>query len=241
MRAQRGGSNGLILVFDLDETITNTVQPLKMNDNVFNILKTAAGLRYAGVDAIFLLTNNADRDYVASIDDVLLNSINSVGLYGGDDGMPLKEYFFDYIMTRNHPARRNGRKSMTDVMYMCNKIGMEDANMRNFESIMSRTYFFDDQEHDLSIQLKVSFNSKYNDHSIRITPPFTGRGEIDNTNYEPILNVLADIPPIPPINYRNYANYNPYNNPLSGGKRPRSSSRRSRSKKRRTLTRRKNW
>ena len=55
---------------------------------------------------------------------------------------------------------------------------------------MSRTYFFDDQEHVIQHEMEDNFDGKYADHYIKITPGFTGKREDDLTNYEPVLSAL---------------------------------------------------
>ena len=190
---KKGGSKGLILVFDLDETITNTEYPVTFNRNILEILIKASKLRDKGlgVDAIFLLTNNSDKEYVAAIDDALTIHIESIGKYTGDDKMPEKDYFFDFIMTRNHPFRYKEMKRINDVKDMCMITGVKYDSI---EDIMSRTYFFDDQEHILKQQMESWFDGKYADHYIHIKPGFTGRKNvIDETDFNPIESALNNL------------------------------------------------
>ena len=174
-------SNGLILVFDLDETITSTGEPLYLNTYILNILTKASKLRGKRVDAICLLTNNSDRDYVAFIDSQLLQRTGSIGKYTGDDGMPTdQEYFFDYIMTREHFLRCNETKSLKDIKrfaFMLELPYVDDNDLKN------RTFFFDDQPHILQKELDPG-------HYVLITPGFTGREE-DLTDYSSILAALS--------------------------------------------------
>jgi hypothetical protein len=90
-------NNGLIFVFDLDETIANTSKPLELNRNILSILFNIVRFRGNGIDGIFLLTNNSDIDYIASIDAILLKLTGSKGKFFGDYDFPEREYFFDYI------------------------------------------------------------------------------------------------------------------------------------------------
>jgi len=83
--------SGLILVFDLDNTIYDCedckdYKPLKppcVNKLIENILTRAAALRGKGVDAICMLTNNASYDFINTIDQYLLNLTQSVGKFTG--------------------------------------------------------------------------------------------------------------------------------------------------------------
>ena len=204
---------GLILVFDLDQTIINTdargvfpgVYPMteeyknllkeQINPKVLDILLRAAKLRRIGVDAIFLLTNNSNPNYVANIDALLLElSNNSLGQYKKRKGpfvtedIPGTDFFFDYIMTANHPYRRDMTKSAHEIEYMMGYLGMS----MSVGDLFSRLYFFDDvSNHEIRRELKNYSDGKYSDHYIFITPPFAV-GYDDRTNYQPIENALNE-------------------------------------------------
>ena len=135
--------SGLILVFDLDQTIVGDwiypekypqnhagraayVRDVRANFNpaILNILKRGAALRGGarGVDAICMLSNNDSAEYVSIVDDYLLELTGSVGRYGDvlpyiRDGlvysMPGKAYFFDYIMLRRDTSRLVSAKRNT--------------------------------------------------------------------------------------------------------------------------------
>ena len=86
---KRGGANtsgGLLLVFDLDGTIANTKEPTELNPSITDIIIEAANLRGNNVDAICLLTNNSDKDYIAFIDDIFLTNLTSNLLRNPTDG-----------------------------------------------------------------------------------------------------------------------------------------------------------
>ena len=191
---KRGGANtsgGLLLVFDLDETIVNTTEPMELNPAIIDILIQAANLRDGIVGAICLLTNNSDKDHVAFIDDILLTVTNSIGKYNSDDGMVSKPYFFDYIMTRTHPLRvdvKKQTKQFEDIKTFAHKSGI---TFRSNEDLMSRTFFFDDQSHVLQKQMATWFDGIYTNQYIQITPGYTGnQTKPDTTNYEPILQAF---------------------------------------------------
>lgn len=182
-RKQNGGSNGLILVFDLDETIVNTRKPIQFNPEILKILRVASSIRDQGVDAIFLLTNNGDDKYVDQINKGLARITD----YDNDN-------FFDAVMTANHMFRTLEDdypiKHLQDI-----KILMSAARktFTTNEDLMSRTYFFDDQEHIIQHEMEDNFDGKYADHYIKITPGFTGKGEEDLTNYEPIDSAIRSV------------------------------------------------
>jgi len=93
---------GLILVFDMDQTILDSSDPylferpptpeahiilkekirLALNWNVVNLMKRAAKLRPSGqVSAICLLTNNSSTILVSAVDEVLFEETGSKGKY----------------------------------------------------------------------------------------------------------------------------------------------------------------
>jgi len=173
---------GLILVFDLDETIVNTTKPLKFNPEILKILTVASSIRGQGVDAIFLLTNNGDDKYVDEINKGLARITD----YDNDK-------FFDAVMTANHMFRTLEDdypiKHLQDI-----KILMSAARkpFRTNEDLMSRTYFFDDQEHVIQHEMEDNFDGKYANHYIKITPGFTGK-EDDITDYTAINSAIRNI------------------------------------------------
>jgi|UniRef100_A0A6C0HE50 hypothetical protein len=188
----------LFLVFDLDETIANITLPTRLNPKVLNILIQASSLRGRGIEAICLLTNNSDKSYIAYIDSLLLEITGSIGRYGSlvDDDMPKKDYFFDYIASREHPIRIKGSnsakfessKQYIEIKRISDKLGYDYDQ----KELMSRLYFFDDQLHLLKIEFKYSFDGLYEDHYIQVTPSFNER-TIDKTNYNPILEAFRKI------------------------------------------------
>ena len=105
---------GLILVFDLDETITYTDSEnnVHFNDNVIDLFAYIKQkfLRGVVIDAIFLLTNNSDKKYIKNINDFIVyhlrntnnNTLNNIGnignigiFTGGEEGYPEGVYFFE--------------------------------------------------------------------------------------------------------------------------------------------------
>jgi hypothetical protein len=170
IRKQRGGGNGLILVFDLDETIVNTGKKLEFNPSILQLLQIITPLRGSKVDAVFLLTNNSGEIYINQINEELARNTD----YNADT-------YFDYVMSYNHSMRDEDRtKSLEDIKFMMS------TTRKNDENLLERTFFFDDQDHVIQEEM---MESGIADHYIKITPPFKRTGE-DKTNFEPVLSAL---------------------------------------------------
>ena len=137
-------NTGLILVFDLDNTIYswegaafNPLNPRCINQRIWNILLRAAALRGRGIDAIFLLTNNGHYDFINVIDNALKIQSKSIGKFTGapecnieavsdvekryltaDTNFakmnPTGTYFFDHILTRWADVRRYELETVRD-------------------------------------------------------------------------------------------------------------------------------
>jgi hypothetical protein len=227
---------GLVLVFDMDQTILDSSDPSLYDDvhtseeisnleskivknlnlNVLRILVRASKLRTSGkVTAIFLLTNNSSIPLVTALDNVLLEISGSRGHFKRTedpdvDEFPEKPYFFDYIMVRQNPRRPklyNPPKRLYDILAMMEHIGIYDEHANPLKDI----YFFDDiGNHQLHNDFKILEHGKYLDHYIHITPPFSTKTK-DVTDYTPILQALSE---------RNSNNRSPrtYRN-LRGGRR----------------------
>lgn len=211
----RMAKDGLILVLDMDQTIIDSGPffrntpldhskiPEYLNMNVVNIILRAAKLRPKKVKAIFLLTNNSDTQFVASVDSAILDlSRGSTGKYNTSESrdpdakkMPQKPYFFDDIFTRNHPMRMtkvpgisHAVKDLHTVLQMIHTI---DPGYHS--DLMKNLFFFDDMpQHKLHDEFINSSNGKYKDHYITISPPYK-RGIEDRTDYKPILKALKKL------------------------------------------------
>ena len=175
------GETKIVLVFDLDETLSGQY-PLPysgvpiLNNQLIDLIKEANKQKRKTVDAIFLLTNNSDENFIKAC-------VKGIG-----------ENIFDYIMTANSKAiniktlqpykntlRTNGaNKTIEDIKYMLNKLG------KSTENIFSRCYFFDDNNsHPLS-QI---------DNFIFINPPFNrtnGFSPIPEEKLEKVRMAIQD-------------------------------------------------
>jgi hypothetical protein len=191
---------GIVLVFDLDQTIVDTqesflhldtsmIDRLKkqirpfLNENIVNLLKRASKLRHTHVSAICLLTNNSDVVFIAAVDSLLRDLCGSPGKYKTPDNIDdyskyfvNQDYFFDAIMPRYHPTRDpTSSKSVKDVKVMMSYLGEK--------VVLDDIYFFDDQPHVIDREIR---------NSIKIVPLFN-RYKNDLTNYKPILERLSRI------------------------------------------------
>ena len=235
---------GLVLVFDMDQTILDSSDPylferpptpeahiilkekirLALNWNVVNLMKRAAKLRPSGqVSAICLLTNNSSTILVSAVDEVLYEEIGSMGKYktyrgnANDRTMPDKPYFFDSIMMRQHSSRPKTVDNNPP------KRLIDVLNMLQFIGIeagpesIKDIYFFDDiGTHALRPEFNFMSDGKYKDHYIQIVPPYNKYLE-DTTDYRPILHALAALDREQPQlpNIKSKFRHSTYRKPLS--------------------------
>lgn len=174
---------GLVLVFDLDQTLVGEYsdqrsfnsEEIVLNPRAVELLRKVIDAREKGiVSAIFLLTNNADEFFIKIVELTLSMKFKK------------KYYFnvFDYIMSRNHPFRSapfdNPPKSLREVEYMMIQEKISTANLAN------RVFFIDDNsEHAIKAQIPE-------DHYIVVRPPFVramiGHDETDYSVLEALLS-----------------------------------------------------
>lgn len=209
------GGFGLVLVFDLDNTLidTNDMESMKANEQlikdalnrniIYNVLRTAENFRTAypgSIDAILLLTNNDDSVYISKVCKVIAdmfpdkrsnfrNIRNSKNAPENsrfiNDDKPL---FFDYIMMRGnkHRMRLGKNRGLVKNRELVKKmLDILNIECDDIHSLRNRIYFFDDQEHP-------EMRSQIADgHYIKIKGPVEGGGFIkgteDLTNYDPII------------------------------------------------------
>ena len=203
---------GVVLVFDMDQTILDSSDPKlfdysvisnekkelirkNLNMNIVNLLIRASKLRPSGkVTAICLLTNNSSMEFVKLVDDVLKEFTGTVGSDGKkavEDGFEAGEYFFDAIMTRNHIARPrtasdNPPKRIEDVNKMLEPFALSFGS-----ATMDDLFFFDDlSNHDIMRTYREV--GEFRENYIQIKPPYTKYTK-DTTNYSPILRALSDL------------------------------------------------
>lgn len=165
--------SGLVLVWDMDNTlvgnyfdVTNesTSESLLFNRKALAILKQAVAAKKRGVvDAIFMLTNNADKNFINYVQGRINDRLGERSV-------------FDYTMDRTHTARPqsdNPPKRLEDVEYMMRALNKSTYNLKN------RVFFFDDiPDHEIFSEIPA-------DHYIHIFPRFE-LGVIDRTNFKPL-------------------------------------------------------
>lgn len=155
---------GIILVFDLDQTIVDTETILRNNGNssiffpqspqalqrlkqeieaalnptILTILKEASFQRYTLVDAILLLTNNSSKPYVAAVDSVLYSLCGNYGKY----------------QTNNINDENINSRTMPTQRYFFDEIMMRHHKTRLPDGISERTAIQYRFETDLTKSLK---------------------------------------------------------------------------------------
>lgn len=142
---------GLVLVFDLDQTLIDS--HTRYNDKsqeyrkylnitlIDTVLRPAVKLRDAnkGVGCIFLLSNNGSEAYVKRV-------INELDRYLG---LPEEKSAFDTYMYRYDSYREGGEvenpeKRLKDVENMLGLVLTSTFEEYSTENLSGRTYFFDD-------------------------------------------------------------------------------------------------
>ena len=180
-------NQGLVLVFDLDQTLIdtnallssgawdkidfseresafinyNTIGPFLNLHLIKDVIKPALELRPQQVSAILLLTNNGNDTFVNIVCEVIRQKMRWP--------MPI----FDSVMTRNSLLRDKSNdppKSIGDVAVMMHNKGL------NTEDLSSRVYFFDDRFEPHVIRSQLDNKDK---QYIVIPSEKTGPGERD--------------------------------------------------------------
>jgi len=170
--------SGLVLVWDMDNTLvgnyydvtdTTSYNILYFNKNAVAVLEDALIAKTQNkVDAIFMLTNNSDKDFIEYVHNRLKKKVK----------VPV---VFDYIMDRTHEARPisdNPPKRLEDVAYMMWATGRSTYNLSN------RVFFFDDiPDHHILNEIPRS-------HYIHIFPRFEPSVQ-DQTDFKPVLDAIS--------------------------------------------------
>jgi hypothetical protein len=170
--------SGLVLVWDMDNTLVGNYfdvatksekDILHLNRKAVAVLQQALEARTRGnVDAIFMLTNNADKQFIEYVHDRLKTRLD----------VPV---VFDYIMDRTHESRSpsdDPPKRLKDVEYMMEAVGLSTYNLAN------RVFFFDDiPDHKILAEIPPA-------HYIHIFPRFEPFTE-DQTDFKPLLDAIS--------------------------------------------------
>ena len=173
------GMSGLVLVWDMDNTLVGNYydvldrssrEVLHFNRNAVAVLDQAIQAKARGtVDAIFMLTNNADKDFIEYVHNRLKTKLD----------IP---FVFDYIMDRTHEARPppsdDPPKRLEDVEFMMKAVGKSSYNLAN------RVFFFDDiPDHEILAEIPAA-------HYIHIFPRFEPFVQ-DQTDFKPLLDAIS--------------------------------------------------
>lgn len=129
---------GLILVFDLDDTITpyfpiNDASNHVLNPDMITILKRALiikGSNPENVSGIFLYTNNSDKEYIDFIHGLLSKELG------------VSADVFDDILWASEGILNSRKKNIADIEDLCKRNNISTDDLPN------RVYFFDDQIHN---------------------------------------------------------------------------------------------
>lgn len=156
--------NGLILVWDLDQTLIGWSNDHKytLNTRALSVLKEAFKSKKAGkVSSILVLTNNSDPS----------EPINEIQ---GEIG-----FEFDHIVARNDPLRNKTNASVKDIATVSRVLG--------YDVDPSKVWIMDDMRHKM-----IDEGAHWIQISKQNNNPF-GSGffqDPDQTNYFPLLNAL---------------------------------------------------
>ena len=189
---------GIILVFDLDQTLIDSDAAhidmknvhLYFNPKIIDILRRCICHKGRGVDAIFLLTNNSSEEFVRQCDIALSKLLEYKSPYWNKESFS----FFDNYMIRYDRRRtiNNDSNSWVSKKLYDVRIMLDDPikiKSGSYGDIARRTYFFDDMPHHLIIDELASYG--YPDHYIHIKgDKGFSRNGIDLTDYSAIYRAL---------------------------------------------------
>lgn len=156
--------NGLVLVWDLDQTLVgwSNDQKYTLNSRALSVLKEAFKSKKAGkVSSIIVLTNNSDPS----------EPINEIQAEIGFD--------FDYIVARNDPLRDKATPAVKDIATVNRVLGYDvDPN---------KVWLMDDMRHKMIdegahwIQIAKQDNNPFGSGFFQ---------DPDQTDYFPLLNAI---------------------------------------------------
>ena len=214
---------GLVLVFDLDQTIIDSsddslfripdtpdnFRTLKfrlksesrININIVKILKRAARLRLSGkVSAICLLTNNSDAFFVSAVDSVLKDEIEN----SDPEGAVGRYRNSAYIKKDPESIKmRDNQGYFFDVIMMRHHPSRQqmESPPKRFEDVKTMMGYLDKQVHlrdvyffdDIFHKLDGELIFEGFDSQSIKIIPRFARFQIDSTNYNPVLRALSEL------------------------------------------------
>ena len=187
-----------MLVFELDGVL---ILPTgELNEVLINtVLVPAIRLRDARkIDAIILLTNNDNKEYINNKSEVLKIYCNEMLNSNSNSNRSI----FDYTMRPSHAARAaSNTKNITHLTYILNALNNHKNIPNNrripFKTdaqILEQTYLFDKEDSDLSRTLRPGHF--YKPH---IVPTNTNTTYVDmNYEYNNIYEYLEEIEQMAP-------------------------------------------
>jgi len=156
--------NGLVLVWDLDQTLVgwSNDQKYTLNSRALSVLKEAFKSKKAGkVSSVIVLTNNSDP----------YEPLNEIQAEIGFD--------FDYIIARNDPLRNKTNPAVKDIATVSRVLGYDvDPN---------KVWLMDDMRHKMIdegahwIQIAKQDNNPFGSGFFQ---------DPDQTDYFPLLNAI---------------------------------------------------
>ena len=184
---------GLVLVFDLDQTLIDSQSLVKDKSSDFSeylnttlidrVLGPAVKLRDTnkGVDGIFLLSNNGNNKYIEKV-------IRELNRYLGlpEENSVFNTYMSRYDSYREGADPENPEKRLKDVKNMLGEVLTNTFEHYSTENLAERTYFFDDlATHTIRKEIAA-------DHYFVIEggAGFTV-GKPDSTDYSAITGILT--------------------------------------------------
>jgi hypothetical protein len=205
--------HGIILVFDLDQTIIDTgayfnvnhpgqvvqknIRPQDarskdvttyFNPKIIDILRRSICHKGRGVDAIFLLTNNSSEEFVRNCDIALSKLLDYKSPYWNKESFS----FFDNYMIRFDRRRtiNNDENSWISKKLYDVRIMLDDPikiKSKSYSDIARRTYFFDDQRNHRLISELAAYG--YPDHFVFIR----GQGQVQGKGNHGFTKDTMDI------------------------------------------------
>ena len=180
-----GNPNGIILVWDLDQTLINGPEVENINENALRIMHEA--FESPKFTANLMLTNNGSEPFITMAQMALLDAYNT--MFPESKRFSLFSITYNAVTKSRVPdttvpvaQRTPGHKAkrIEDVAKMLNDLGLPIG------SLPERVFFFDDlPAHVIRTQIPAA-------NYIQITPPFNTVEE-DRTNYAPVRAFLAQV------------------------------------------------
>lgn len=184
-----GTNNGLIFVWDLDQTLINVTDKVHINTEALKIMNTA--FDSGKLTANLMLTNNGNEGFIRAAQIELRDKYNQMFsksqrrfLFNLTYNANTQKRVPDMTVPENSRTPGHKAKCLQDVINMLNQLGLPTDS----DSLSSRVFFFDDLDHVIRTEIPE-------ENYIQITPPFIKEDDTnhktDKTNYKPVLSALA--------------------------------------------------